>query len=138
MLLQGWLSRLARRRAPGPVDTEAADRLIAEGNRAEKDGRLEDARLLYRRALAATPGYASAHLNLGIVLERTGHYSAAADAFKAALAIDSTYAKASVSLTRVSNLKEEPALPAVDLAALAQSFVAEVESWRKGIVQPGT
>src|SRR6266513_928308 len=71
-MLPRWLSRLASRHASGPANSEAADRLIAEGNRAENDGRLEDARRLYRQALAAAPGYAAAHLNLGIVLEALG------------------------------------------------------------------
>jgi len=68
-------------------------------------------------------------------LERAGRYSAAASAFTAALAIDSTYVKASVSRTRVTSLKEDPSLPTVDLAALARSFALEVESWRKGTVR---
>jgi len=101
-------------------------------------GRYDEALKPLARAVEIDSSTALFRNNLGIVLERTGHYSAAADAFKAALAIDSTYAKASVSLSRVSSLKEEPALPAVNLAALAQSFVAEVERWRKGTVQPGT
>ena len=68
--------------------------------------------------------------NLGLVLERTGHFSAAAAAYKSALAIDSTYAKASVSLTRVSGLKDGPTITAVDLPAISKSFVDEIESWR--------
>ena len=69
--------------------------------------------------------------NLGIALERSGRFGAAADAFKAALAIDSGYAKASVSLARVIVLKEDPSLTPVDLPTLAQSFVGEIEEWRK-------
>ena len=55
-----------------------------------------------------------------------------------ALAIDSTYTKASVSLARVTGLKEDPSLSPVDLGSLAQSFIADVESWRKGPAHPGS
>ncbi len=103
----------------------------------EGGGRYDDALKPLARAVEVDSTTAAFRNNLGIVLERTGHYSAAADAFKAALAIDSTYTKASVSLTRVSSLKEQPGLQPADLAALAKSFVSEVEGWRKGTVQQG-
>ena len=92
-----------------------------------EQGRFEDALKPLARAVEVDSGTAPFRNNLGLALERTGHYSAAAEAFKAA--------KASVSLTRVSRLKEDPSLPAVDLAALAKSFALEVETWRKGTVQ---
>jgi tetratricopeptide (TPR) repeat protein len=60
-----------RRTGSGPADVGSADQLIAEGNRAEEAGRLDEARRLYEKALAAAPGYARAHLNLGIALEAT-------------------------------------------------------------------
>jgi protein O-GlcNAc transferase len=56
----GWLSK------PGK---SAADRLIGEGNRAESAGELRQACDLYRQAVARAPGYAKAHVNLGIGLE---------------------------------------------------------------------
>ena len=100
-MLQRWLSRLARRHASGPADSEAADRLIAEGNRAENDGRLEDARRLYRQALAAAPGYAAAHLNLGIVLEGLGDAESAIRSYETALACDSGNPFASYNLGKL-------------------------------------
>ena len=62
--------------------------------------------------------------NLGVALERTGHYTAAAAAFEMALAADDSYEKADKSLDRVSGLTEPNGQPAVDLAALADGFSA--------------
>lgn len=62
--------------------------------------------------------------NLGVALERTGHYTAAAAAFEMALAADDSYEKADASLDRVSGLTEATNQPAVDLAALADGFSA--------------
>ncbi len=62
--------------------------------------------------------------NLGVALERTGHYTAAAAAFEMALAADGSYEKADASLDRVSGLTEPNDQPAVDLAALADGFSA--------------
>jgi len=45
---------------------DIADALIAEGNNAESSGNLREACEQYRRAVLAAPGYAKAHLNLGI------------------------------------------------------------------------
>lgn len=68
--------------------------------------------------------------NLGIALERTGHFNAAAEAFQAALAADSTYTKASVSLARVEGRTEDPSTAPVELASLAQSFEDSVRQWQ--------
>ena len=62
--------------------------------------------------------------NLGVALERTGHYTAAAAAFEMALAADDSYEKADESLDRVSGLTESNDQQAVDLAALADGFSA--------------
>ena len=67
---------------------EAADRLIAEGNRAEDAGRVEEACERYRDAVRAAPDYARAHLNLGIGLEAAGAVEQAIPSYQAALAID--------------------------------------------------
>jgi len=69
--------------------------------------------------------------NLGVVLERSGRFTGAAQAFTTALAIDSGYTKASVSLARVSSRTDDPSLPPLDLAAVAQSFVDEIATWKK-------
>ena len=68
--------------------------------------------------------------NLGLALERTGHITQSADAYKAALGIDSTYQKAAGNLTRVEGVKQDPAIGPVDLADVARSFVEQMKSWR--------
>jgi tetratricopeptide (TPR) repeat protein len=74
-MLRDLLKRLlpsGRAPAAGMHPEKAADRLIAEGNRAETEGRLREARELYGKAVAAAPRYGKAHLNLGIALEALG------------------------------------------------------------------
>jgi hypothetical protein len=68
--------------------------------------------------------------NLGMALERSGHPAAAAKAYEAAVALDSTYKKASVSLARVTATTPEPDSASVDLTALAQQFRSQIEGWR--------
>jgi len=94
-MLRKLLARLTRfGRALSPHDTpavaamETADRLIAAGNRAEDSGSLREACEQYRLAVAAAPGYARAHLNLGIGLEAIGDADGAIKSHNAALAID--------------------------------------------------
>ena len=67
---------------------DIADALIAEGNRAESSGKLREACEQYRKAVLAAPGYAKAHLNLGIGLEAAGDIDAAIRSYEAALALD--------------------------------------------------
>ena len=67
---------------------DIADALIAEGNKAENSGKLREACEQYRKAVVAAPGYAKAHLNLGIGLEAAGDIDAAIRSYEAALAID--------------------------------------------------
>lgn len=75
--------------------------LIARGNQAEQDGRLEEACALYREAARLDPGSVAAHLNLGIALEALGDAGAAAAAFATALEIDASHAPASYNLARL-------------------------------------
>jgi predicted Zn-dependent protease len=82
------------------------------------------------RAIEIDSTVASFHNNLGVALEHTGHPAHAADAYRAALALDSTYRKASVNLTRVEALKQDPSVSPVDLGGLARSFVEQVKMWR--------
>jgi len=70
----------------GPTD--AAERLIAEGNRAEDAGELEQACALYREAVRLAPQSAKAHLNLGIALQARGDEAGAVAGYQQALAID--------------------------------------------------
>jgi protein O-GlcNAc transferase len=67
---------------------DLADALIAEGNGAEDSGRLGEACERYRKAVAAAPGYARAHLNLGIGLDASGDAEGALRSFEAALALE--------------------------------------------------
>ena len=65
--------------------------------------------------------------NLGVALERTGQYTAAGEAFAQALAADTGYEKAEISMARLVDMVEEDGIVAVDLAALAQSFKVDEE-----------
>jgi tetratricopeptide (TPR) repeat protein len=67
--------------------------------------------------------------NLGTALERSGHPAAAAKAYEAAIAVDSTYPKAATSLARVTAGEQSESEP-VDLAELSARFQAEIESWK--------
>jgi protein O-GlcNAc transferase len=65
--------------------SKAADRLIDEGNRAERAGDLSQACDLYRQAVARAPRYAKAHVNLGIGLEALGDIDGAIACHESAL-----------------------------------------------------
>jgi protein O-GlcNAc transferase len=82
----------------GSSRTPAADQLIAEGNRAEKEGRMREACELYRKAVATAPRHGKAQLNLGIALQALGEEAAAVAAYEAALAIDAVDAYANYNL----------------------------------------
>jgi len=68
--------------------------------------------------------------NLGIALERTGHLTLAAEAYRHALQSDSTYAKAQVSLARVAQLGDDSSADSVTVASLGDAFAEEVSSWQ--------
>ena len=82
-----------------------AERLIARGNRAEKEGRLEEARELYRLAVRSAPRYPKAHVNLGIALEAAGDLAGAASCHEKALSLDGTDPFASYNLGRLNYLR---------------------------------
>ena len=77
------------------------------------------------RAVQLRGDVAAFHNNLGIALERTERSVAAAEAYRAALAIDSTYAKAATSLARVEPLAVGPA-DSTELNDLAQQFADRI------------
>ena len=81
--------------------SEHADALIAQGNRAEDAGRLEEATALYREALRLAPRYAKAHLNLGIALHAAGDDAGAVACYESALALDAANPYASYNLGRM-------------------------------------
>ncbi len=96
-----------------------------------KLGRSEDALGPIARAIELEKSVAIFHNNLGSALEKTGHFTAAAEAYRAALAADSTFGPASTNLTRVEQLKEDPAAPPVDLVALSRAFVEQISTWNQ-------
>jgi predicted O-linked N-acetylglucosamine transferase (SPINDLY family) len=96
------------RSAPDAAPREAADQLIAEGNRAENAGRVEEACERYREAVRAAPDYARAHLNLGIGLEAAGAAEAAIASYEAALAIDPADPFAAYNLGKLLYTRGDP------------------------------
>jgi predicted O-linked N-acetylglucosamine transferase (SPINDLY family) len=78
-MLRRFLSRLSQR---------AAERLVAEGIRAENAGRFSEACDRYQQALRILPGHAPAYLNLGIALEGAGDSRAARQAYLSTLEVD--------------------------------------------------
>jgi Tfp pilus assembly protein PilF len=66
--------------------------------------------------------------NLGIALERTGHNVLAAQAYQGALSADSTYDKASRSLTRLAGRKDNVGVAPIELPTLAEAFDRDVRS----------
>lgn len=81
-----------------PDDFAAANRLIEDGNRAEDNGDPRAACGHYRKAVELAPGYARAHLNLGIGLAASGDADGAASSYQTAISIDPDYAPAHYNL----------------------------------------
>jgi predicted O-linked N-acetylglucosamine transferase (SPINDLY family) len=111
--------------------SEAAERLIRDGRRAESEGRLEDACKLYRRAATEAPGHAKAHLNLGAALEALQDLDGAAAAYEAAVAADAADAYASYNLGRLRYLSG--ALPQAE-ALLARALEGKPDFTEAAIV----
>ncbi len=89
-----------------------------------QQGRYEEALPALAKAAQIDSSVACFQNNLGMALERTGHITAAGEAYAAALKTDEDYAKADISLARVSELTEDADQMPVDLAVLADSFSA--------------
>ena len=87
--------------------TDSADRLIAEGNRAEDGGELLRACELYRQALALAPRYAKAHINLGIALEAMGDGTGAIRSYEQVLAADPANPAANYNLGKLVHVRGE-------------------------------
>lgn len=94
------------------------------------EGRFEEALGPLARAIEIDSTVASFHNTLGIALERTGRIVQAAEAYRAALAIDGNHRKASANLTRADGLKPDSSVVPVDVNGLARSFVEQVKGWR--------
>jgi len=67
--------------------------------------------------------------NLGMALERTGHYRSAGQAYTAATDLDGAYEKASLNLGRIESVVYEPAVEPIDLESLALGFGDEINGW---------
>lgn len=80
---------------------DAAERLIAQGNRLEDAGDPARACVLYRQALALAPNLAKAHLNLGVALEACGDGDSAKACYERSLAIEPRNAAASFNLGKL-------------------------------------
>lgn len=70
------------------------------------------------------------HNNLGVALERLGHPAAAVSAYRQALASDSTYTRAAVSLERILPRAAIVDAPPIDLEAMAQQFAGQIHAWQ--------
>jgi Tfp pilus assembly protein PilF len=96
--------------------------------------RFDEALRPLARAVQLDSGVAVFRNNFGMALERTGHFVAAAESYRAAVSIDPGYAKASASVARISDRKDDPLTEPIDLALLADDFVNELETWKAGRV----
>ncbi|HEY7879089.1 MAG TPA: tetratricopeptide repeat protein [Gemmatimonadaceae bacterium] len=85
-------------------------------------GRFDEALGPLARAVQLDDRVAAFQNNLGIALERTGHITLAAQAYHAALAIDSSYTKAQVSLGRIDGKSDQPGVDSVTVGSLADAF----------------
>ncbi len=94
-----------------------------------EDGRYDEALAPLAHAVELREDFAIFQNNLGMALEHTGHIRAAEDAYTVAVEIDETYAKAYANMERIEGVVEDVGTPPVDLAAIAQRFVEEIEGW---------
>ena len=96
----GWRSKREKAQAQA-ADVAAAERLIADGNRAEEAGDMTRACQLYRQAVAAAPQHAAAHLNLGIGLEAAGDDAGAQASYESALRCEPGHPAAAYNLGKL-------------------------------------
>ena len=76
--------------------------------------RADEALPLFSKAVERRSDVAAFHNNLGMALEHTGRFLAAATSYKEALAADPGYAKAKKNLARVEAVKTGPEAPGAD------------------------
>lgn len=99
--------------APAGADADtdagaAARAFIAEGNRLEDAGQVQEAVDRYRKAVDTAPGLVAAHLNLGIGLAALGDAAGAKAAYEAALAIEPGHAFANYNFARLAQENDRP------------------------------
>jgi Flp pilus assembly protein TadD len=92
-------------------------------------GRYDEAVRPLARAVELVPLSATFQNNLGVALERIGEIEGARQAYAAALAADSTYARARTSLERVEQRLLDTTMEAPDLGTFAREFVDEMQRW---------
>ena len=97
-------------------------------------GQSDEALLPLARAVELRSNSPVFQNNLGTALERTGHLPEARQAYEAAVAADSGYAKAVSSLARVSPLAQPGETGTIDLAEASREFQAEVSRLRETAV----
>ena len=88
-------------------DVARADTLVEQGNGLEDAGDLDGAEARYREAVAAAPGHARAHLNLGIALAAKGDTTGAERAYEACLAIAPDHPFGNYNYARLAFLRED-------------------------------
>lgn len=81
------------------------------------------------RAVELNPDVAVFFNNLGMALEHTGQFRDAETAYASALEVDASYTKAIANLSRVQTVDQDIGLTTVDMLAMAQDFVEEIDSW---------
>ena len=91
--LRGLFNRGGTENVPSG-DGNLAQKLLQDGNAAEASGALAEAIRCYREAITADPGFAPAHLNLGIALQALDEPALAIASYSAAIALDPAYAAA--------------------------------------------
>ncbi|HET7584875.1 MAG TPA: tetratricopeptide repeat protein [Gemmatimonadaceae bacterium] len=124
-------SALASYREALALDPEDAWSMNNMGLLLIQRGRYEEALGPLSRAVQLDDGVTVFENNLGIALERTGHLVRAGEAYRAALAIDSTNAKAQVNLARVDGRTDLPGVDSVDVGMLGDQFAAQVKEWKE-------
>ena len=103
-----------------------------------QQGRAEEALPPLARAVELRSTSPVFQNNLGTALEQTRHFAEAADVYAAALAADSGYTKASVSLARVRDRVDATGAGPISLPELAQAFQLQLRMLKdsRTIVQP--
>jgi Flp pilus assembly protein TadD len=99
------------------------------------EGRSDEALLPLARAVEIKGDVAVFQNNLGMALERTGHFTAGADAYRAAVDADPSHDKAASNLARVEGRADADWAPPIELAVLAQEFVDQIETWRQSTTE---
>jgi Flp pilus assembly protein TadD len=103
-----------------------------------EEGRIDEALPALARAVELRDDVAVMYNNLGMALELTGRFRDAEETYAKAMAVDGGHDKGYANFIRVEGVIEDPAVESADLAALAQAFVEEIESWELAQAESGT